>query len=199
MEAATGTGTAADSSSGSQSPKEQTQEAAGNAAAKAQEAVRSQVDERSTQAGEQVKSMAGDLRSVSEQLREQDNSAGAKIADGVAERAEKVGGYLQDADADRILGDVEDFGRRQPWLALAGGIALGAVAARFLKASSSSRYQASQAGAPRPATPTPAPPAGGTLGTGVPPAPPPMQRPAPVPPGTTAGQPATPPPVTPAL
>ena len=46
-----------------------------------------------------------------------------------------------DTDADRILGDIEDFGRRQPWAVIAGGVALGLVASRFLKASSTRRYE----------------------------------------------------------
>jgi hypothetical protein len=38
---------------------------------------------------------------------------------------------------------VEDFGRRQPWAVIAGGLALGFAASRFLKASSSRRYESS--------------------------------------------------------
>lgn len=126
--------------------KEEAQAAAGNAASKAQEVVRTQVDERSSQAGEQVGSMASDLRSVSEQLRSQENERAADLAEKVAGKAEDMGGYLTESDADKILNDIEDLGRRQPWLALAGGVALGVVAARFLKASSSQRYQASVSG-----------------------------------------------------
>ena len=128
-----------------QNVKEQGQQVVGSAAEKAQDAVRTQVDERSTQAGEQLTSAASDLRSVGEQLRGQENDPGAKIAEAVAERAERAGRYLSDADPDRILADAENLGRRQPWLVLAGGIALGIAGARFLKASSGKRYQASSA------------------------------------------------------
>ena len=38
-----------------------------------------------------------------------------------------------------ILRDVEDFGRRQPWVVAAAGLALGVAAARFVKASSRRR------------------------------------------------------------
>ena len=58
-----------------------------------------------------------------------------------ADRAERLGGYLKQSDADRILGDIEDFGRRQPLAVLVGGLALGFIASRLLKASSSNRYQ----------------------------------------------------------
>ena len=121
--------------------KEQAQEKVGGLAEKAQSSAREQVDQRSTQAGEQVSSLASDLRSVGEQLRSQENTNGAKVADQVADRAEKAGSYLTESDADTILSDIEDLGRRQPWLALAGGVVIGVAAARFLKASSSNRYE----------------------------------------------------------
>jgi uncharacterized membrane-anchored protein YhcB (DUF1043 family) len=143
-------------------PKEKAQEAAGQAASKVQETVRSQVDQRSTQAGEQISTVAQELRSVGDHLRERDDGQAASLAVQVADRAERVGGYLTDSDADRILSDVEDLGRRQPWLALAGGVAIGVVAARFLKASSSDRYRSGQergaSASPQAAPqPTPAP------------------------------------------
>src|SRR3954468_11461871 len=117
--------------------KEKAQEAAGEAKGR----VREQVDQRSTEAGEKVSSTAGDLRSVGEQLREQGKEAPAKLAEQAAERTEKLGSYLTESDADRILGDVEDFARKQPWAVVAGGLVLGFAASRFLKASSSERYQ----------------------------------------------------------
>lgn len=52
-----------------------------------------------------------------------------------------MGGYLTEADADRMLRDAEDFGRRQPMAVLGIGLAVGFVASRFLKASSQRRYQ----------------------------------------------------------
>jgi hypothetical protein len=119
----------------------QAQEKAQQAAGQAKSRARDEIDRRSTEAGEQVSTTASDLRSVSEQLREQGKDQPAKIADQAAEKVEQLGGYLKDADADRILGDVEDYARRQPWAVVAGGVVLGIAAARFLKASSSQRYQ----------------------------------------------------------
>jgi hypothetical protein len=103
--------------------------------------LRGQVDQRSTQAGDQVQSAAQDVRSVAEQLRNQGRDTPARVAEQVADRAESFGSYLRDADGERLLGDVEAVARRQPWLVAAGGLALGFVASRFLKASSSRRYQ----------------------------------------------------------
>ena len=142
-----GPGTAGGASATDQT-KDKAQQAAGQAQEKAQEAagqakgaMRTQVDQRSTEAGERLGGVVSDVRSVSDQLREQGKDGPAKLADQAAERADKVSRYLQDSDADRILGDAEDFGRRQPWAVIAGGVALGLVASRFLKASSSRRYE----------------------------------------------------------
>jgi hypothetical protein len=117
------------------------QERAKEAAGKAQEGMRQQIDDRSTQAGERVTSTAGDLRTVGEELRKQGKDTPAKVADRAAEETEKVGSYLKENGPDKMLEDVEEFGRQRPWAVLAGGVAVGVLAARFLKASSRSRYQ----------------------------------------------------------
>jgi hypothetical protein len=88
-----------------------------------------------------VASAAQDARSVGEELRRQGKDQPARIADQAADRAERLGSYLQESDADRILRDLEDLGRKQPWALVAGGLALGFVASRFLKASSQRRYE----------------------------------------------------------
>src|SRR4051794_11224615 len=130
--------------------KEQAQQAAGQA----QERARDLVNQRSTQAGEQMSSQAGDIRSVGEQLRSQGKDGPAKIADQAAERVERLGGYLTDADADKILGDVEDFARKNPMVAALGGVALGFAASRFLKASSEKRFSTRQPSAQLPGSTT---------------------------------------------
>jgi hypothetical protein len=117
------------------------QDQMGRAADRAQGRLREQVDARSTQAGERVWSVAGDARTVGEELRKQGKDAPARYAEQAADRAERVGDWLRDSDGDRILADVEDFARRNPMALVAGGLALGFVAARMLKASSRERYQ----------------------------------------------------------
>ena len=119
--------------------RQQAQQVKGKASGR----MREQVDQRSTQAGEQVKSQAGDMRTVAQGLREQGKDQPAKLVEQAADRGERLGSYLQESDADRILNDVEDFARSRPWAVVAGGIALGFAASRFLKASSSDRYNQS--------------------------------------------------------
>ncbi len=123
--------------------KQQAKDKAQDAAGQAKRGLRDQVDTRSTQAGERVSGMAGDARSVAEQLRQQGKDQPAGLAEQAAQRAESLGDYLQRSDGNTILRDVEDFGRSRPWAMIAGGLALGFAASRFLKASSSRRYESS--------------------------------------------------------
>jgi len=144
---------ATQSSSGAQGAKEQVQEKAQEAAGEARSRLRDQVDQRSTQVGEQMGSSAEALRSTAEKLREEQRDGPARAAEQIAERAEQAGSYLRDADADRILGDVEAFARRQPLAVVGIGLFAGFAASRFLKASSRSRYESSQGSAQRSYTP----------------------------------------------
>jgi hypothetical protein len=88
-----------------------------------------------------VAGTASDVRSVAEELRNQGKDAPARLAEQVAGQADRVGDYLKEASGDRILRDVEDFARRQPWLVATSGLVLGFAASRFMKASSSRRYE----------------------------------------------------------
>jgi len=168
-------------------------EQARNVAGQAGDRARGMVDERSTQVGEQIGQQADDIRSAAQQLREQGKDGPAKLAERAADRAERVGGYLRENDADTILGDVERVARDNPWAVVAGGIALGFVASRFLKASSRRRYASASTGQARPQLPRTtapvgagAPPVGaaGLGGTSVAPTTPPSR---PAPEGTRVG------------
>jgi hypothetical protein len=139
-------GTATDAKQAAQEAAGQAQEKAREAAGQAKGKAREQVDQRSTETGERVSATASDVRSVGDELRRQGKDGPARMADQVADRAERLGSYLQESDADRILRDVEDFGRRQPWAVVAGGLVLGFAASRFLKASSRDRYRSSSTG-----------------------------------------------------
>jgi hypothetical protein len=119
----------------------QVQDKAREGASKAQDKVREEIEQRAKQAGERVSGTASDLRSVGEELRKQGKDTPAQMADRAAEQAQKVGSYLGDTNPDQILHDVEDFGRKRPGAMLVGGLVVGAMAARFLKASSRGRYR----------------------------------------------------------
>ena len=143
---ATGTSQRGDSAAGQAQEKakevaSQAQDRAREAAGEARGRARQEVDRRSTEVGDRVGGTARDARSVAEELRKQGKDAPARYVEQAADRAEKVGGYLRESDGERILHDVEDFARRRPWAVVAGGLALGVVAARLLKASSGERYR----------------------------------------------------------
>jgi hypothetical protein len=142
------TGSTGDGGSTTEQAKDQVKEKAQVAQDKARGAVgqargriSDQVDQRSTQAGERIAGTASDVRSIADELRNQGKDAPANLAEQVASQADRVGDYLKGASGDRILRDVEDFARRQPMLVTAAGLALGFAASRFLKASSSRRYE----------------------------------------------------------
>jgi hypothetical protein len=147
------------------SPTEQAKEKAQQAGEQAKSRVRDEVDRRSTQAGEQATTVADAIRQASQQLREQGQDGAAKPIEQAADRVESAGRWLRDSDGDRILGDVEDFGRRNPLAVVAGGVAIGFALSRLLKASSTQRYQSGRStststGNGSPALPAPAPVAG---------------------------------------
>ena len=144
------TGTTGDGGSTTDQVKDQVrdkaqmaQEKARGAMGQARGRIGEQVDQRSTQAGERIAGTAADVRTIAEELRNQGKDAPANLAEQFAGQADRLGDYLKGASGDRILRDVEDFARRQPMLVAAAGLALGFAASRFLKASSSRRYESS--------------------------------------------------------
>ena len=106
--------------------------------------VREQLDQRSTQAGEQVEAMGHALQSGVEQLRSEGKDVPARVMAQLAERAEDLGGYLQSAQADQMLTDLERFARRRPWVTAGVGVVAGFVASRFVKATADRRYEGSR-------------------------------------------------------
>lgn len=123
--------------------QQQVQEKAHELRGEASTRFREQVDQRSTQAGQETRAIGQALRRSSQQLRTEGKDTPARIVEQVAERADRLGGYLESTDANRLLRDVEDFARSRPWLTGAAAAAVGLLASRFLKASSSRRYDES--------------------------------------------------------
>lgn len=121
----------------------QAQDKARGAAGQARGRMREQVDRRSTQVGEQVSSGVSDVRSVADELRKQGKDTPARYVEQAADRGERLSAYLRDSNGERLLGDVEDFARRNTWVVALGGLAVGFAASRLLKASSTERYRSS--------------------------------------------------------
>ena len=89
--------------------------------------------------------MAQALRQSGEHLRDQgEGGQVVGVADGAADRFERLGGYLEQTSGDELLRDVEEFARRRPWMVAGMGLVAGIAASRFLKASSERRYGSAQ-------------------------------------------------------
>lgn len=153
--------------------QEKVQEKAQQATGTAMRAVREQVETRAGQASTELQSVAGAMRRSGHSLRADGNESSAKTVDAVTDRMEGLAHYLGGTSGDRMLADVESFGRRQPWAMIGAGLTLGFLASRFLKASSTERYESGVPGralAPHaPAVLPPAPPAPRTPSTATPP------------------------------
>lgn len=131
-----------------------------SAAQDAQRRAREQVEQRTTDAGHALKGHAGDARSMAEQLRSQGKDGPARLVEEAASHAESLGGYLSEADAERMIRDVERYARQNPWAVIVGGLALGFAASRMVSAASAGRQDLPSGGSDR-----------ARLGAGGPPAP----------------------------
>lgn len=119
---------------------EQAQQTAEQVKARASDRVRGQLDTRSTEMADQISPFAQALHKAGDHLAGEGNASGGKAAHRAGEQVEQLADYLRSSGSDRFLGDVEGFARRRPWAAGGIGVVAGFMAARFLKASSESRY-----------------------------------------------------------
>ena len=116
-------------------------DAAREAVTQSKSFVSRQLHQQTAQWGEQIESVAQDLRNVSGQLRESPTAGiAATYVDQGADAIEQLGRYLGDVDLDRLLIDAESFARRQPLVVAGGALVLGFAASRFIKSSSARRY-----------------------------------------------------------
>ena len=112
-------------------------ETARSQAGQATDRLRRTVDERSTDLGRRAGSMAQAMRKTSEELRAQGNESEASLNDRALDVVERVGRYLEEADARRMVSEAQDFGRRRPWALALAGAGIGLLGARLLKSSAS--------------------------------------------------------------
>ena len=108
--------------------KQKIQQGAGQAKGAVREQVAGQIDQRSNDLGRQLSQVADAFRRTGQDLDSQGGGTPARVVNGVSDRAERVGSYLSESSSDRILHDVEHFGRRNPWLVIGGGMLLGMAA-----------------------------------------------------------------------
>jgi len=114
---------------------DQAQQAAGQVVDQAREQVSSRLVDQKDRAADGLTSVAQALRQASQQLRGQDQQAVTDYVETAASQVERISNYLKQNDLGGLIGDVEQFARRQPALFLGGTFVLGLLGARFLKSS----------------------------------------------------------------
>jgi ElaB/YqjD/DUF883 family membrane-anchored ribosome-binding protein len=118
-----------------------------------------QTESRGKQAAQELQTLADALRRSSHTLHADGTSTTANGVESVIGRIEGLGRYLQTTDGDKLVRDVESFGRQKPWGMIGVGLGIGVAASRFLKASSTRRFEQSQGqmqafGSEQPSSPT---------------------------------------------
>jgi hypothetical protein len=104
-----------------------------------------QADRGLDQAASGVETVADSIRRVSADM-EINQPQIAEFASTAADQAEALAGYLRENDVRQIIGNVEDFARRQPLLFVGGAFLLGMAASRFIKAAAGGQGQTQRAG-----------------------------------------------------
>jgi ElaB/YqjD/DUF883 family membrane-anchored ribosome-binding protein len=140
---------------------EQAKEKTGELVDQATAQAKPELESRKEQVAEGLGSTARALYQTSRQLREQEAAAPvAEYAERAAARVERLADHLRERDLRELIGEVEDFARRQPVLFVGGAFTVGLFAARFLKSSGErgattdvNRPQAGRRVAPSPTQP----------------------------------------------
>ena len=114
---------------------DQAQDKAGQVLDQAREQATSQLEVQKERLVDSLDAVVHAAQQTGRQLREQGQDNVATYADRAAQQAQRLSGYLRAHEVDDLVGEAESFARRQPQLFLAGGLALGLVAARFFKSS----------------------------------------------------------------
>jgi hypothetical protein len=127
----------------------------GEAKAKAQ----SLLHEQQHAIADQVGGFAQALHQTAQHLQEQHHDAVAQYTGQAAQSLERFSQTLRERDINAIVGQVQDFARRQPAVFIGSAALLGFMAARFLKSSATSQHARSEqttygGDRPRPQAPT---------------------------------------------
>jgi ElaB/YqjD/DUF883 family membrane-anchored ribosome-binding protein len=118
---------------------EQARSEAGRLTQAARSRTMSYIEERKSLLAENVGGMAQAARNAAGQFDEQGNQVVADYIKRAADGLERFSGAMRDRDLSSLMGDAEDFARRQPAVFIGAGVAVGFLLARFLRSSSERR------------------------------------------------------------
>ncbi len=102
-----------------------------------------ELEQRLSSFGSQVTTTADHLRTIADQLRQDElTSSAAGLAASGANTLDGFGRYLQSGSVDALAAGAEDFGRTRPLTLMTVAFALGVVGSRLLRASAVRRFAA---------------------------------------------------------
>jgi hypothetical protein len=113
---------------------------AARAAGQVQDQAQAFLSEQKEVAADHIEGVAKVLHETVGQLRQKSPGAVTDYAERAVEGLDSVANALRERDMRDLVGQVEDFARRQPVLFIAGSVAIGFALARFLKSSGSGSY-----------------------------------------------------------
>jgi hypothetical protein len=123
-----------------QQASERVREQASHAVGQAQEHAQAFLSEQKVVAADHIEGVARVLHDTVDQLRQRSPGAVTDYAELAVGSLDSVASALREQDVRSLVGQVEDFARRQPVLFVAGSVAIGFALARFLKSSSRAGY-----------------------------------------------------------
>jgi len=116
---------------------EKGKETAGQAIDRAKSQVKTQLSEQKDRATDTLASATEALKGTSQHFRDQNLGIVADYAESFAGQVRKVSDYLREKDLDEVGRDVGSFARQNPALFIGGAFLLGVAVARFLRSSES--------------------------------------------------------------
>jgi hypothetical protein len=120
---------------GARELKDEMKHLAGDVAGEAKKTAESGLSLGKQRAADGLGSVANAIRKTGEHLREEDQGAFTEYFDRAARQVEIASDYLQRRSLGQVIGDVEQFARREPALFLGGAFVAGLIGGRFLKSS----------------------------------------------------------------
>jgi hypothetical protein len=116
------------------SPTQEVRQKTGEVMGNAKETARSAIGEQKEVAASGLGEFAGCLRNAAREVHDR-NPLVASVAEGAADRLQRLSGTLGSKDLDTIVRDTESFARREPMVFLGAAMVAGFIAIRFLKSS----------------------------------------------------------------
>ena len=106
---------------------------------KVQEQAGTQLNQQKQTAASQLSQVANAVRRIRENIPEQEGGPLGRFVGDYGEKAanslDRLSTYIREQDPQRLLNDMQNFGRRQPVLLLGGAFLLGFAGARLIRSS----------------------------------------------------------------